>query len=31
MKMMWRSKERGEQGLSSEPTIKGNCQGMGEI
>ena len=31
MRMMWASKERGEQGLSDEPTIKGIGQGMGEI
>jgi hypothetical protein len=31
MKMMWGSKERGKQGLSNEPTIRGIGQEMGEI
>jgi len=31
MKVMWIPNERGEQGLSDEPTIKGIGQGMDEI
>ena len=31
MRMMWGSNERGEQGLSDEPTIKGIGPGEGEI